>query len=216
MTLLATYYVFLYRYTGQDDIVVGTDIANRNHSETEGLMGFFMNNLPLRVSLSGNPTFRELLNRVRTSALGAYTHQDLPFATLVKALQPKRSLSNTPIFQTLFVLQATPAVSSAPKELEAAPIDADLTTSKFDLALMLAESGEELIAYWTYRTELFRSETIIEIGKDFNRILASIPQHLDSPLTILAETERKQNNAKNFRLSSKTLYANQEKLDPAL
>jgi len=216
MTLLTTYYVFLHYYTGQDDIVIGTDIANRNRLETENLIGFFINNLALRVNLSGSPTFRNLLDRVRTAALGAYAHQDLPFATLVKALRPKRSLSHTPIFQTLFVLQNNPMDETAPGTLQATSINPDMTTSKFDLALLLAESSEGLTAYWTYRSELFRAETIVEIGKDFNRILANILRHLDSPLSTLFQSEGNQRHGKTIRLSSKTIHANQETFDPAL
>ena len=216
MTLLTAFYIFLHQYTGQDDIVVGTDIANRNQVETESMIGFFVNNLALRVNLSGDPTVRELLDRVRTTALGAYTHQDLPFATLVKALRPKRSLSHTPIFQTLFVLQTTPPGDATPTELAVAPVDADMTNSKFDLTLVLAESDQGLIAYWTYRKELFSSETISELGKDFNKILGSIPQHLDSPFATLLQGERKQKYGKNRRLSNKTIHPNQEVVGPAL
>ena len=108
MTLLAAFQLLLHRYTDQDDIVVGSLIANRNRVETEGLIGFFVNTLVLRTDLSGNPSFRELLDRVREVALGAYSHQDLPFEKLLEALQPPRDLSRTPLFQVLFVLQNTP------------------------------------------------------------------------------------------------------------
>ena len=105
MTLLAAFYVLLSRYTGQQDIVVGTPITNRTHAETEGLIGFFMNTLALRGDLSDDPTFRELLTRVRATALGAYAHQDLPFEKLVEELQPERSMSHSPLFQVVFTLQ---------------------------------------------------------------------------------------------------------------
>jgi len=105
MTLLAAFQTLLYRYTGQDKIVIGTPIANRNRAEIEGLIGFFVNTLALPTDLSGNPTFRELLSRVRQVAWGAYTFQDLPFEKLIEELQPQRDLSHSPLFQVMFVLQ---------------------------------------------------------------------------------------------------------------
>ncbi|HZI75532.1 MAG TPA: condensation domain-containing protein, partial [Gemmatimonadales bacterium] len=111
MTLLAVFEVLLARYSGQHDIAVGTPIANRTREEVEGLIGFFVNTLVLRTDLSGNPTFLELLNRVRTVALGAYSHQDLPFEHVVDTVQPQRDLSRSPLFQVFFALQNTPEVS---------------------------------------------------------------------------------------------------------
>src|SRR5205807_3706128 len=105
MTLLASFQALLARYTGQEDIVVGTTVANRTRAETEGLVGFFLNTLALRGDLSGDPTFRELLARARETALGAYAHQDLPFEKLVEELHPQRNLSHSPIFQVALVLQ---------------------------------------------------------------------------------------------------------------
>ena len=102
MTLLAAFTILLHRYAGEDDIVVGTPIAGRNRQEIEGLIGFFLNHLVLRIDLSGHPSFRELLHRVRDMALGAYIHQDLPFERLLEELQPQRDLSRTPLFQVYF------------------------------------------------------------------------------------------------------------------
>ena len=108
MTLLAAFEILLFRYSGQEDLVVGSPIAGRNRAETEDLIGFFVNTLPLRTRLSGNPAFRELLQRVKETALGAYAHQDLPFEKIVESVQPERSLSYSPIFQVMFALQNQP------------------------------------------------------------------------------------------------------------
>src|SRR5262249_22549729 len=106
MVLLAAYNVLLYRWTGQRDLVVGTDLANRTQGETERLIGFFLNHLVLRTDMSGDPSFREVVQRVRETALGAYAHQDLPFDKLVEAIRPERNASHTPIFQVLLVVEA--------------------------------------------------------------------------------------------------------------
>ena len=112
MTLLAAFQTLLYRYSGQEEIVVGTDIAGRNRAEMEPLIGFFVNQLVLRTDLRGGPSFVELLQRVREVALGAYAHQELPFEKLVEELQPERDLSRSPLFQVKLVLQNAPAAES--------------------------------------------------------------------------------------------------------
>ena len=135
MTFLAAFKVLLHRYTSQDDLIVGTPIANRNRLETEGLIGFFVNTLVLRTDLSGNPSFRELLRRVREVCLGAYGHQDLPFDRLVEELHLERDLSRNPLFQVMFVLQSASqrAVGAAGIDLE--PCRGDSETAHFDLTL---------------------------------------------------------------------------------
>ncbi|RMF32232.1 MAG: non-ribosomal peptide synthetase, partial [Chloroflexi bacterium] len=125
MTLLAAFQALLYRYTGQERFAVGTPIANRNRAEIEGLIGFFVNTLVLRADFADNPTFRQVLKRVRETALGAYAHQDLPFEMLVDALQPERDLSHTPLFQVMFVLQDTPMGSHRLSHLTLSPVEAE-------------------------------------------------------------------------------------------
>src|SRR5262249_39776034 len=139
MTLLAALKTLLYRYTRQADIRVGTPIAGRHYKETEPLLGFFVNTLVLRTDLSGNPTFRQLLSRVREVALSAYAHQDLPFEKLVDELQPERSLSHTPLFQVMFVMQNVPFSDIETPGLVLSPLAIESQTAKFDLTVSLEE-----------------------------------------------------------------------------
>jgi non-ribosomal peptide synthetase component F len=142
MTLLAAFQARLYRYTGQQDIVVGSPIANRTRVEIEGLIGFFVNTLVMRTDLSGNPSFRELLRRVRKTALEAYDHQDLPFEKLVEELNPERSLSHSPLFQIMFVLQNAPAGAPSDLDLVIHPERLENDTTKFDLSVSLIERSD--------------------------------------------------------------------------
>ena len=131
----------LYRYTGQQDILVGSPIAGRNRTEIEGLIGLFINTLVLRTDLSGNPSFRELLSRARDVALEAYAHQELPFEKLVEELQPDRSLSHSPLFQVMFVFHNTPIPDLQLTGLAANFLRAAKDTAKFDLTFSFIERG---------------------------------------------------------------------------
>ncbi|HEY0602266.1 MAG TPA: condensation domain-containing protein, partial [Herpetosiphonaceae bacterium] len=133
MTLLAAFKTLLYRYTGQEDILVGTPIANRNWVETEGLIGCFVNTLVLRTQLSGSTTFRELLGRVRETALGTFAHMDTPFEKVVEAVQPERNMSHTPLFQVLFSLQNVPPPSKDSADLAVSLVRIERATTQFDL-----------------------------------------------------------------------------------
>jgi hypothetical protein len=137
MTLVAAFKILLWRYSGQSDVVVGTPIAGRNQLATEGLIGLFVNTLVLRTNLSGNPTFSELLGRVREVTLSAYAHQDLPFEKLVEELQPERDMSRSPLFQVMFVLQNASAETLQLPGLEASEVGGGDETAKFDLTLDL-------------------------------------------------------------------------------
>ncbi len=175
MTLLAAFQVLLSRYTGQKDIVVGSDIANRNISAIEPLIGFFVNQMVLRTDVSDNPEFVELLQRVRDTCLEAYDHQDLPFEKLVEAVQPERRLNRAPLFQVKFALQNTPqdaALSLRAITLE--PFNFDIEAASFDLLLSLTDTGQGIRGIFEYNTDLFEADTIAQFGQHFNRLLESI------------------------------------------
>ncbi|MEH2435910.1 MAG: amino acid adenylation domain-containing protein [Nostoc sp.] len=195
MTLLAAFDTLLYRYTGQLDILVGSAIANREHSEIEGLIGFFVNTLVLRTDLSGNPSFSELLSRVRQIALGAYSHQELPFEMLVEALQPERDLSHPPLFQVMFVLQNTPMSGVELAGLTISSLSAQSTIAKFDLTLSMHNSSAGLVGIWEYNTDLFDASTIERMSGHFTTLLSGIvanPEERISQLPLLSQTEQQQ------------------------
>ncbi|MEE8586119.1 MAG: non-ribosomal peptide synthase/polyketide synthase, partial [Acidobacteriota bacterium] len=196
MTLLAAFQVLLCRYSGQEDLSVGTPIANRNRAETEGLIGFFVNTLVLRSDLSGDPEFVQLLKQVRQTALGAYDHQDIPFEQLVEALQPERSLSHAPLFQVMFVLQNTPVQQLDLPGLQVLPaMTSEAAPSKFDLTLTVAESPEGLEAEIVYSLDLFEARTIRRMLRHLQRLLEGVaadPHRSIWSLPLLTEEEREQ------------------------
>jgi non-ribosomal peptide synthetase component F len=190
MTLLAVFKVLLNRYTGQEDIIVGANIANRNRTDTEGLVGFFVNNLVMRTDLSGEPTFRELLGRVREMALGAYAHQDLPFEMLVEELHPERDEGQMPLFQVLFVLQNVPTETLEISGVSFKPIRADAARSKFDLTLFVTETDRRLDCSFEYNTDLFNAATIEQMGDDFRDLLTQVladPENTISSYSLVPE-----------------------------
>ncbi len=207
MTLLASFQVLLQKYTGQNDLIVGTDIANRNRVETENLIGFFVNQLALRTDLSGNPTFSELLGRVREVTLGAYAHQDLPFDKLVEELQPERSLSHTPLFQVLFVVQNAPVSALQLTNLSLSPLEFADPSSKFDLILMIVETGEVLLGLWRYSTDLFDGSTIERMTHEWQTLLGHALSQPDTRLNNLelltAEEQEQGREEKRRREESK-------------
>ncbi|MGF1937503.1 MAG: non-ribosomal peptide synthetase [Nostoc sp. ChiQUE02] len=195
MTMLAAFQTLLYRYTQQEDIAVGSAIANRNRSELEGLIGFFVNSLVLRTDFSGNPTFRELLNRVREVSLGAYSHQDLPFEKLVEELHPERDLSYHPFFQVVFSLQNTPIAALELPELTLSPFEFDSKTAKLDLEFHLWQDLESLKGQMVYSTDLFDNTTITRMLGHFQTLLESIvanPEQRLSDLSLLTVRERQE------------------------
>jgi len=178
MVLLAAFDVVLGQYAGQQDVLVGTPIAGRNRTELEGLIGFFVNTLVLRTDLTGNPSFRDLLARVKKSALGAFAHQDLPFEKLVDELNPERDMSRTPIFQVMFNLHNEPGHSVGFDELQATPIGVDRGTAKFDLTVGLTESHRGLFVSFEYNADLFDTETIEGLSDYYVLVLSSV---VDAP-----------------------------------
>ncbi|NRD60924.1 amino acid adenylation domain-containing protein [Corallococcus exiguus] len=193
VTLLSAFNVLLSRYTGQDDIVVGTPIAGRPRAEVEGLIGLFVNMLALRSDLSGKPTFKELLNRVHESTLDAYAHQDIPFERLVDALKPERHLSHSPIFQVMFVLQNAPmpALEAPGLVMEAKPVDTG--TTKYDLSLLLVDLPQGLRVIAEYSTDLFERSTAERLLGHYLTLLEGIVAQPDVPISrlpLLPDAER--------------------------
>src|SRR5215213_2403037 len=195
MMLLAVFKVLLYRYTGQEDLIVGSPIANRHRRELESLIGFFVNTLAMRTDLSGNPTFKELLTRVRDTALGAYTHQDLPFEYLVEQLQPDRDLSHSPLVQVVFVVQNTPDDKLELPGLVVTPLKGQPETAKFDIILYFDEVGSDIQGTFEYNTGLFDRDTIERMVQHLQTLLEGIvadPSARISELPLLTRTERRQ------------------------
>ena len=198
MTLMAAFKILLHRQNKQTDIVLGTDIANRNRAEVEQLIGFFVNIVVLRTSLAGNPTFQELLRRVFDVSMAAYAHQDLPFSKLVEALQPDRHSSATPLFQVLFVMQNNPVTTVEFSELTLSPIATDNETVKFDLVLFVAETEDGIVGSWRYNADLFAANTIARLSEQFKTLLEDIvrqPEARIDALNILSEAEKQQQAA---------------------
>ncbi|NKQ34061.1 MAG: amino acid adenylation domain-containing protein [Chloroflexi bacterium] len=200
MTLLAAFQTLLSRYAGQEDVNVGTPIANRNRAEIEGLIGFFVNTLVLRADLSGNPAFTELLRQVRETTLEAYAHQDVPFDKVVDALQPERNMSHSPLFQVMFTWQNAPqtAVSLPDLRLESLPVENHV--ANFDLTLVLEETPDGLAGGFEYNADLFAAETIKRMMTHFQTLLAGIaenPQTGVADLPLLPEEEWRQMQAWN-------------------
>ena len=195
MALLAAFQALLGRYTGQDDIVVGSPIAGRTRTETEGLIGFFVNTLALRTDLSGDPTFRQLLGRVRETCFGAYDHQGLPFERLVEELRPERSLSHSALFQVMFALQNAPTTLPRLAGLDVSPVGLGRGIARFDLTLYLRDDHGALRAMAEYNTDLFDRATIARMMAHFQVLLSdavTCPDRRLSELRILTDAESRQ------------------------
>ncbi|HEV2846590.1 MAG TPA: condensation domain-containing protein, partial [Thermoanaerobaculia bacterium] len=198
MTLLAGFTALLYRYTGREDLVLGTPMANRDRLETEGLIGFFVNTLVLRNDVAGEPTFRELLARARTTTLEAFAHPDLPFERLVEELQPDRDLAHTPVFQVLFAFQSIPmdiraGSGASGAGMEQVPVETG--RSLFDLTLTLDEVNGRVAGFFEYNTDLFDAVRMRRMAVHFESLLveaAADPDRRLSSLPLLTPHERHQ------------------------
>ena len=201
MTLFAGFNALLNYYSGAEDMVVSTDLANRNRMETEGLIGFFVNQLPLRTSLAGNPTFSELLQRVRTVALGSYAHEHISLDRLVEALKPERSLQYTPLFQVNLTLQNIPASSVALSGLTISPVAMKVVTAQLDLTFVFSEMDDTLVGSLEYNTDLFDAATMRRMIRDFTALLTSAADNPEAKLSelkaALAEQSKQQKIAES-------------------
>jgi Condensation domain len=182
MVMLAAFSTFLYRISGEQDIVIGSPIANRNNVELQGLIGFFTNTIALRTQLAGNPSFRAVLGRAKETALGAYAHQDLPFDKVVEVLRPKRDPGYNPLFQVNFRAQATKRPELRLQGLTVEPIPVDIGFSRFDLALELELRDDGLGGYFEYDRDLFDAATIIEFVEDLQALLEQVGSDPDLPV----------------------------------
>jgi aspartate racemase len=203
MTLLAAYSVLLYRYSWQEDILIGTPVANRTRVETENLIGFFVNTLVVRARLSGTQTFAELLQGVRETSLAAFAHQDLPFEKLVNALHLKRDSSRHPLFQAFFVFFDSPLQATELSNLRVIPINTYNGLSKFDIELAIMESEKELQFIVLHNTDLFDAKTITNFLSDYERLLEEVVAKpdlrlLDIPLRANTATVPVFTNADSF------------------
>jgi amino acid adenylation domain-containing protein len=184
MTLLAAFQILLHRHTGQEDIVVGSPIANRNRYEIEGLIGFFVNTLALRSQFSGSTTFKELLAQVRESALGAYAHQDLPFEKLVEEMHPERSLHHTPLVQVLFNMFNQEDSNLDLPGLRIERVSSSSVASKFDLTLYVRQHGNDLGLTLVYRSDLFSEQRMRSLLGQYRCVLEQIVASPEKPIEL--------------------------------
>jgi amino acid adenylation domain-containing protein len=213
MALAAAFKVVLHWYSRQDDIVIGTDVANRNRSEIEGMVGFFVNQLVLRTDLSGNPGFRDLLQREREVVLGAYAHQDLPFDKLVEILNPDRSKGRSPLFQVKLVLQNIPQEALELPALTLSSLGVGHKTAKFDLMLTLLESPDGMTGVFEYSTALFDKETVHHMEAQLQRILRQVIAQPDARLSDLREILNEADRQHRAKKESEVKQASLKRFD---
>ncbi|MGK5533235.1 amino acid adenylation domain-containing protein [Streptomyces sp. URMC 129] len=183
MTMLAAFLVLLHRYSREEDIVVGVPVANRGRKEIERLIGYFVNTLALRTDLSGDPSFRDLLGRVRQATLGAFAHQELPFERLVEELHPHRDLSRTPVFQVSFVFQNIPLPEFDAGGLRVEYLEVESSTARFDLELQVFEWPGGLSGWFEYNADLFDAATVERMAAHLGLLVANLVADPELPIT---------------------------------
>jgi acyl carrier protein len=208
MALMTAFQVLLSKYSGNTDIVIGTDLANRTQIELERLIGFFVNVLPIRTDLSGDPSFAEALLRAKGVALEAYAHQETPFDKLVEDLSPERTLSHNPVVQVLCVMHKAINLRSDIPNLHVSELRIPLTRSRFDLVLFVQEDGNKVLTQWLYSTDLFEAETIARMTEHYKTVIEEVyarPECRISAIEHLTTAERSE------RESSKNLHRSEKK-----
>jgi hypothetical protein len=183
MTLFAGFAALLHQATGETDLLVGTNVAQRNREEVEGLLGFFVNNLTLRADLSGDPSFRELLARVREMTLAAYAHQDVPFERVLAEVQPQRQGSYAPLFKAMFVMQSFLPLAWRLPGLETAPVELAHHTANFDLMVLMAEGEDRLLGAFVFDTDVFEPAAVARLAGQLEDLLAGAAADPDQPLS---------------------------------
>jgi len=192
MLLMSVLQILLYRYTRQDDITIGTPIANRNRAETENLIGFFVNTLVIRGALDSQLFFEDFLKQIKETTLDAYANQDLPFEMLVEEIHPERSMSHSPLFQVMMVYQNIPQRAITMPDLNMEALNEESGTAKFDLTVMAAETAEGLLISFEYNTDLFEDTTISNMADHFKKLLKQVcdnPQQKISQISFLSAAE---------------------------
>ena len=201
MTLLAGFETLLYRYSGCADFLIGTDVANRGQKEVEGLIGFFLNHVVLRADLSGDPTFSELVGRVRKNALDAFAHEELSFDKVVEEINPERRSENSPLFQVLFVLQNAEGAALKLPAIEAEHVKVEQETCKYDLVIFLRETNDRIVGSLLYQTDLFDSTRMERMAKHYETMLRAIVESPNRPISaypMLLEEETGGVSARQF------------------
>ncbi len=203
IVLLAAYQTLLSRYSGTDDFLLGTDVANRLHLETEGLIGFFVNLVAVRSDLAENPSFHELLRRTHRNLTEAYAHQELPFERLVEELRLERSSSYNPLVQALFVQHTVPKPSWRIPEIQVKPFGSSSNYSRFDLAVFVVENEEGLGMHWVYKTGLFEAFTIERLAAQYERLLLNIVANPEARLGALEHITEAERQERELRMQAR-------------